>query len=172
MWLRLQFSLYSCVNSIFNVCKLLICRYSGNNFQVPEIGSNNSRFSFILFLYPRVVPSRFSKRLCTIHFILIITQSLMRKKTLLTYFNSILVTKKCFLLVIKIWDSVYIFLKELWCRYLGFQNCFDVGLLGFLKFGYFFVKLMAALTCFARPNGLKYIWAIFEIGLNWFFVST
>ena len=35
----------------------------GDDFWVPEIGSDNSCFLFILFLYPRVVPSRFSKRL-------------------------------------------------------------------------------------------------------------
>ena len=34
-------------------------RDSGNDFQVPEIGSDNSHFLFILVLYPRVVPSRF-----------------------------------------------------------------------------------------------------------------
>ena len=38
-------------------------RDSGNDFRVPEMGSDKSRFSFILFLYPLVVPSRFSKRL-------------------------------------------------------------------------------------------------------------
>ena len=36
-----------------------LCRDSGNDFRVPEIGSDNSRFSFIVFLYPHVVPSRF-----------------------------------------------------------------------------------------------------------------
>ena len=35
-------------------------RDSGNNFWVPEMGSDNSRFSFILFLYPHVVSSHFS----------------------------------------------------------------------------------------------------------------
>ena len=34
---------------------------SGNDFRVPEIGSDNSCFSFILFLYPHVVPSHSSK---------------------------------------------------------------------------------------------------------------
>ena len=42
-------------------------RDSGNDFRVPEIGSDNSRFKFILFSYPHVVPhvvpSRFSKQL-------------------------------------------------------------------------------------------------------------
>ena len=37
-------------------------RDSGNDFRIPKIGSDNSRFSFILFLYPHVVPSRSSKR--------------------------------------------------------------------------------------------------------------
>ena len=40
-----------------------VCRDSGNDFRVPEIGLDNSCFSFILFLYPHVVPSRFSNRL-------------------------------------------------------------------------------------------------------------
>ena len=38
-------------------------RDSVNDFWVPEKGSDNSRFLFILFLYPHVVPSRFSKQL-------------------------------------------------------------------------------------------------------------
>ena len=37
-------------------------RESGNGFRIPEIASDNSRFSFILFLYPQVVPSRSSER--------------------------------------------------------------------------------------------------------------
>ena len=37
-------------------------RDSGNDFRGPEIGSDTSCFSFILFSYPHVVPSRFSKR--------------------------------------------------------------------------------------------------------------
>ena len=40
-----------------------VSRDSGNDFWVPEIGSENSHFLFILFLYPHVVPNRFSKRL-------------------------------------------------------------------------------------------------------------
>ena len=35
-------------------------RDSGNNFRIPEIGSDNSRFLFISFLNPQGVPSRFS----------------------------------------------------------------------------------------------------------------
>ena len=38
-------------------------RDSGNDFRIPEIGLDNSRFLFILFLYPQVVPSHSSKRL-------------------------------------------------------------------------------------------------------------
>ena len=38
------------------------CKDSGNYFRGPKIGSDNSCSSFILFLYPHVVPSRFSKR--------------------------------------------------------------------------------------------------------------
>ena len=36
-------------------------RDSGNDFRGPEIGSDNSCFSFILFSYPHVVPSGSSK---------------------------------------------------------------------------------------------------------------
>ena len=36
-------------------------RDSGNDFWVPKIGSDNSGFSLILFSYPHVVPSHFSK---------------------------------------------------------------------------------------------------------------
>ena len=36
-------------------------RESGNDFRVPEIGLKNSCFSFILFPYPHVIPSCFSK---------------------------------------------------------------------------------------------------------------
>ena len=39
-----------------------VIRDSGNDSWIPKIGSDNSCFSFILFLYPHVVPSRFSKR--------------------------------------------------------------------------------------------------------------
>ena len=35
-------------------------RDSGNNLRIPEIASDNSRFSFNLFSYPNVVPSHFS----------------------------------------------------------------------------------------------------------------
>ena len=38
-------------------------RDSGNDFRILEIMSDNSRFLFNLFLYPHVVPSRFSKRM-------------------------------------------------------------------------------------------------------------
>ena len=38
-------------------------RDSGKDFGFPEIGLDNSCFSFILFSYPHVIPSRFSKRL-------------------------------------------------------------------------------------------------------------
>ena len=38
-------------------------RDSGNDFLRAEIGSDNSRFSFILFLYLHVVPSCFSVKL-------------------------------------------------------------------------------------------------------------
>ena len=37
-------------------------RDSGKDFRIPEIGLDNSRFSFILFSYTRVIPSRLSKR--------------------------------------------------------------------------------------------------------------
>ena len=37
-------------------------RDNGNDFRIPEIGLDNSRFLFILFLYPQVVPSRSAKR--------------------------------------------------------------------------------------------------------------
>ena len=47
----------------FTIVKLILQgRDSGNNFQVPEIGSDNNCFLFILFSYPHVVPSRFFKR--------------------------------------------------------------------------------------------------------------
>ena len=36
---------------------------SGNDFRIPKIPLDNSRFSFILFLYPHVIPSRSSKQL-------------------------------------------------------------------------------------------------------------
>ena len=36
---------------------------SGNDFRIPKIALDNSRFLFNLFSYPHVVPSRFSKRL-------------------------------------------------------------------------------------------------------------
>ena len=39
-----------------------LCRDSGNDFRVPEIGSDNSGFSFILFSYPHVIPSSSSTR--------------------------------------------------------------------------------------------------------------
>ena len=45
-----------------NAVDALVVRDSGNNFRVPEIGSDNNRFSFILFSYPHVIPSCSSKR--------------------------------------------------------------------------------------------------------------
>ena len=44
--------------SMHSILALPGCRDCGNDFWVPEIGSDNSRFTFILFLYPHVVPSR------------------------------------------------------------------------------------------------------------------
>ena len=41
---------------------LPVCRDSGNDFRIPEIASDNSHFSFIIFSYPHVGPSRSSKR--------------------------------------------------------------------------------------------------------------
>ena len=38
-------------------------RDSGNDFRIPEIASDSSCFLFILFLYPHVIPSHFSKQL-------------------------------------------------------------------------------------------------------------
>ena len=38
-------------------------RDSGNYFRIPEIALDSCRFSFILFSYPHVVPSCFSKQL-------------------------------------------------------------------------------------------------------------
>ena len=34
----------------------LVGRDSGNDFRIPEIGLDNFRFLFILFLYPHAVP--------------------------------------------------------------------------------------------------------------------
>ena len=38
-------------------------RDSGNDFRIPVIASDNSRFLFILFSYPHVISSRYSKGL-------------------------------------------------------------------------------------------------------------
>ena len=42
--------------------KVRRCRDSGNNFGVPEIELLPGHISFILFLFPHVVSSRFFKR--------------------------------------------------------------------------------------------------------------
>ena len=50
------------VFNIFYISTRLQGRDSGNDFRVPKIGLDYSRFLFILFLYPQDVPSRFTKR--------------------------------------------------------------------------------------------------------------
>ena len=44
------------LNLLPPLLSLLAGRDSGNDFRVPKIGSDNSRFSFILFSYHHVVP--------------------------------------------------------------------------------------------------------------------